>query len=274
MKIYNPTTNARRNMTGVDYGVLSKVRPTKSLVRPLKKTGGRNSQGRITSRHRGGGNKRLYRMIDFGENKRDVKAKVLTLEYDPNRTAFIALIQYADNEKRYILAPFDLKVGDEIIFSESAPLKIGNRLPLTKIPVGTFVYNVELVAGNGGQLGRSAGSSLQVMAQEGGWTHLLLPSSEIRRVSGDSWASLGTLSNPEWNIINWGKAGKSRWKGIRPHVRGSVMNPRDHPHGGGEGKTTIGLKGPKTPWGKPARGVKTRKRKKSSNKFIMRRRIK
>lgn len=274
MKIYKPTTQSRRGMTGVDYGKLDKVKPAKSLLMRIKKTGGRNSQGRITSRHRGGGNKILYRLVDFGQSKKNMNAKVLSLEYDPNRTAFIALVQYQDGEKKYILAPEGLKKGDGIVYSESAPVEKGNRLLLKNIPVGTFVYNVELIPGHGGQFGRSAGTAIQVMAQEGNFTHLLMPSSEIRRVLNKCWASVGALSNQEWGAITLGKAGRSRWLGRRPHVRGSVMNPRDHPHGGGEGKTTIGLKHPKTPWGKPARGVKTRKKKKLSNKYIVRKRIK
>lgn len=249
-----------------NFKAITKKEPEKALVFGLKKKGGRNSQGRITVRHQGGGHKRLWRDIDFRQDKFDVPAKVVSIEYDPNRSAFIALLNYADGDKRYILASQEMKVGDKVITSENAPLTTGNRMKLKKIPVGFFVYNV------GGWLGRSAGVSLQVMAQEGGYSHLLLPSGETRMISDKSLATIGAISNSDHMNLTLAKAGRSRWLGIRPTVRGSVMNPRDHPHGGGEGKTGIGLKRPKTPWGKPARGVKTRKKHKESNKFILKRR--
>lgn len=275
MKYFSPTTPSRRQMIKSDFNQLTKgARPLKTLTKRLNKRAGRNNQGRITVRHQGGGHRKIWRQIDFKQNRMDVPARVLSIEYDPNRSSFIALIGYKDGKKSYVLAPQDLKVGDEIITVELAPLKPGNRMMLKNIPVGTFVHNVELQPGRGGQIARSAGSSVQVMACEGGRVHLLLPSSEIRMVSDNCLASIGVLSNPEHNIRNVGKAGRSRWAGIRPRVRGTAMNPVDHPHGGGEGRAPIGLKHPKTPWGKTALGVKTRKRKKLSNKFIIRRRIK
>lgn len=250
------------------------VRPLKILTKRLNKRAGRNNQGRITVRHQGGGHRKIWREIDFKQNRMNMPARVLSIEYDPNRSSFIALVVYRDGNKSYILAPRDLKVGDEIITAEAAPLKPGNRMALKNIPVGAFVHNVELQPGRGGQIARSAGNSVQVMACEGGYVHLLLPSTEIRMVSDKCLASIGVLSNPERNIRNVGKAGRSRWSGIRPRVRGTAMNPVDHPHGGGEGRAPIGLKHPKTPWGKPALGVKTRKKNKLSNKYIIRRRIK
>jgi large subunit ribosomal protein L2 len=249
-------------------------RPLKALTKRLGKWAGRNNQGRITVRHQGGGHRKIWREIDFKQNRMNMPARVLSIEYDPNRSGFIALIVYKDGKKSYILAPRDLKVGNEIVASEAAPLKPGNRMMLKNIPVGTFVHNVELQPGRGGQLARSAGNSVQVMACEGDYAHLLLPSTEIRMVPAECLASIGVLSNPEHNIRNVGKAGRSRWAGIRPRVRGTAMNPVDHPHGGGEGRAPIGLKHPKTPWGKPALGVKTRKRNKLSNKYVIRRRIK
>lgn len=274
-KTFTPTTPSRRQLVKPDLSQLSKdTRPFKALLRRLPKRAGRNNQGRITVRHQGGGHRKIWREIDFKQNRMNIPARVLSIEYDPNRSSFIALIVYKDGKKSYILAPQDLKVGDEIITSEVTPLKPGNRLMLRNIPVGTFVHNVELYPGRGGQLARAGGSSCQVMACEGGYSHLLLPSSEIRMVPDRCFASIGILSNPEHNIRNLGKAGKNRWLGIRPRVRGSAMNPVDHPHGGGEGRAPIGLKHPKTPWGKPALGVKTRKKNKLSNKYIIRRRIK
>lgn len=261
-------------MTGVDFSVLTRTEPEKSLTKGRKRTSARNNRGRITTRHQGGGHKKLYRLVDFKQDKYNIPGRVASIEYDPNRTAFIALIVYKDGEKRYILAPRDLKVNDTVIASENAPLKTGNRLMLKNIPVGNFVHNVELFSGKGGQLARSAGSSVQVMAQENGFTHLLLPSSEIRKVSDSGYASLGILSNAEWNTITIGKAGRSRWLGIRPTVRASAMNPRDHKYGGGEGRALRGTKRPKTKWGQITGGRKTRKKNKRSNVFIIRRRKK
>jgi len=274
MKLYKPTTSGRRGMTGTDYSGLTKKEPEKTLLKPSKKRMGRAQNGRITTRHKGGGVKKLYRLIEFGEPKLDVKAKVTALEYDPNRTSFIALIQYEDKTKSYILAPQDLKVGDEIIYSEKAPLKPGNRTRLKNLPVGTMVYNIEMEPDRGGKIVRGAGTSAQVLAQEKGYTQLKMPSTEIRRFKNECFASIGTVSNPEHRFVSIGKAGRSRLMGKRPAVRGSAINPVDHPHGGGEGRQPIGLKHPKTPWGKPALGVKTRKKKKPSNKFIIQRRKK
>ena len=275
MKQYKPTTPSRRGMSGIDFSQLTKKRPEKRLLKYIKRNVGRsNSSGEITVRHKGGGVKKLYRIIEFSQTKMDSPAKVIALEYDPNRTAFIALIEYQDRQKQYIVAPQDLKVGDEIIFSEKAPLNPGNRIKLKNILVGTNVYNIELEPGKGGKIVRSAGSSAQVLAQDRPYTNLKMPSTEIRRFSGECFASVGMVSNPENRFYRVGKAGKSRLKGRRPHVRGSAMNPVDHPHGGGEGRQPIGLKHPKTPWGKPALGVKTRKRKKWSNKLIIQRRKK
>ena len=274
IKIYNPTSPGRRGMTTVDFSSITKSEPEKSLTFGRKNTSARNNRGRITTRHQGGGNKKLYRLIDFKQDKYGVPARVASIEYDPNRTAFIALVVYKDGEKRYILAPKDLNVNDTIVSSESAPLKTGNRLMLRNIPVGAFVYNVELFPRRGGQLARSAGSSVQVMAQEGDYTHLLLPSSEIRKVLNTGYASIGVLSNSEWNAIVIGKAGRSRWLGIRPTVRASAMNPRDHKYGGGEGRAVRGTKRPKTKWGQITGGRKTRKKNKRSNVFIIRRRKK
>ncbi|MBI4128524.1 MAG: 50S ribosomal protein L2 [Parcubacteria group bacterium] len=269
--LYNPTTPGRRGMTSRTIR-LGKRRPDKSLTRGRKRAVGRGERGRITVRHHGGGHKRLYREIDFRQDKKDIPARVESIEYDPNRTSLIALILYRDGERRYILAPHELKHGDEIVVSERAPFSIGNRLPLKHIPVGTYVHNAEIHPGKGGQIGRSAGSSLQVMAHEGGYTHLQLPSKEIRMVPDRAYASLGILSNPDHNAVKLGKAGRSRHLGRRPSVRGSAMNPVDHPHGGGEGRQPIGLKHPKTPWGKPALGVKTRKKHRWSNRLILKRR--
>lgn len=255
--------------------ILTKKKPEKSLLRPLKKTGGRGKSGRITVRHKGGGAKRLYRVIDFGQVKRElpVKAKVEAIEYDPNRTCYIALLIFQDGSKSYILAPQGAQKGDEIICGEKTPLTKGNRMKLVNIPVGTFVYNIELEPGKGGKIARSAGNSCQVLAQEGKYTHLKLPSSEVRKVLNRCFASIGELSKSHHRFEKIGKAGRSRWKGIRPTVRGTAMNPVSHPHGGGEGRSPIGLKYPKTPWGKPALGVKTRK-KKWTDKLIIKRRQK
>ncbi len=259
-------------MTGVDFSVLTKTRPEKSLTKGKKRTSARNNRGRITTRHKGGGGKKLYRMLDFKQDKYNIPGRVASIEYDPNRTAFIALIIYKDGEKRYILAPRDIKVGDMIITSSNAPLQIGNRLMLRNIPVGAFIHNVELFPGKGGQLARSAGSSVQVMAQEGGYTQLLLSSSEVRKVPSSGYASIGSLSNAEWNTITIGKAGRARWLGIRPTVRASAMNPRDHKYGGGEGRAQRGTRRPKTKWGQITGGHKTRHKNKRSNVFIIRRR--
>lgn len=272
MKFYKPTTPSRRFMTNVDYGVLSATEPLKSLLKKLPKHSGRNAQGRITVRHQGGEVKKLYRLIDFKQDKLDVSAKVEALEYDPYRTAFIAKILYKDGERRYVLASKNMKVGDEIITSENAPLTEGNRLKLKNVPVGYLVYSVELQRNKGGQLARSAGSYGEVLAQENGFTNLKLSSGEIRKISWDNFASLGQVSNPDYNLAVIGKAGRSRHLGIRPTVRGSAMNPRDHPYGGGEGRAHRGTKRPKTKWGKVTGGRKTRRKKKWSNKYIIKRR--
>ena len=271
IKVFKPTTNARRNMSVTDYSELSKVAPERSLLAPLKKHSGRNSYGRITVRHHGGGNRRKYRIIDFKRDKMGA-ATVLTLEYDPNRSAHIALIQFEDGEKRYILAPVGLKVGDTVAAGPDADIKPGNALPLTNIPTGTFVHNVELYPGRGGQLARAAGNAAQLMAKEGIYALLRLPSGELRNVPATCMATVGTVGNADHENVKIGKAGRTRHMGIRPTVRGSVMNPNDHPHGGGEGKSPIGRPGPCTPWGKPALGYKTRNKKKSSDKLIVKRR--
>jgi len=272
IKVYNPTTNARRGMSVTDYSELSKVAPEKSLLKPLKKNSGRNNYGRITVRHHGGGNRRKYRVIDFKRNKFDVSAVVKTLEYDPNRSAHIALIEYADGVKSYILAPVGLKVGDKVEAGPNADIKPGNALPLTNIPVGTFIHNVELYPGKGGQLARAAGNAAQLMAKEGVYALLRLPSGELRNVPVECMASIGQVGNTDHENVKIGKAGRTRHLGIRPTVRGSVMNPNDHPHGGGEGKSPIGRPGPVTPWGKPALGYKTRAKKNRSDKLIVKRR--
>lgn len=272
MKTYSPTTPSRRHMTTSSFKVLSRTRPQKSLLTRLKSHAGRNSAGRITVRHQGGGVKRLYRIIDFKQNRLNEKAVVETLEYDPYRTAFIVKIKYEDGERRYILAPHGLTVGSEIVAAPNAPLKAGNRLELKNIPVGFQVYNIEFKPGRGGQLARGAGSYAEVLAHEGGYTNLKLSSGEVRRVPSRGYASLGQVSNPEHNLITIGKAGRSRWLGIRPTVRGSAMNPVDHPYGGGEGRTQRGTKRPKTLWGKVTGGRRTRSRRKWSNKLIIKRR--
>lgn len=277
MKIYKSTTPGRRQMTGIDYKkVLTKStsEPYKPLVSPLKKKAGRN-KGRISVRHQGGGHKKKYRIIDFKPDKFNIPAIVESIEYDPNRSTFISLVRYQDGERRYILTPDGLKVGDEIVVAEQAPLKVGNRMTLKNIPIGTFVHNIELHPKEGGKMARSAGNYAQITAHEGGYAHLTLPSTEIRMVQENCMASVGSLSNVEHRFVTLGKAGRTRWLGVRPTVRGSAMNPVDHPHGGGEGRAPIGLRrGPKTPWGKQAYGVKTRKRKKYSDKFIIARRKK
>ncbi|MCQ2476764.1 MAG: 50S ribosomal protein L2 [Clostridia bacterium] len=272
IKFYKPTTNARRNMSVTDYSELSKVAPERSLLVSLKKNSGRNSYGRITVRHRGGGVRTKYRVIDFKRDKIGVSATVESIEYDPNRSAFIALLKYEDGEKRYILQPVGLKVGDTVMAGPDADIKAGNALALKNIPVGTIVHNVELTPGRGGQLARAAGNSAQLMAKEGIYALLRLPSGELRNVSADCMATIGQVGNIDHENVKIGKAGRKRHMGWRPTVRGSVMNPNDHPHGGGEGKAPIGRPGPVTPWGKPALGYKTRKTKKPSDKLIVKRR--
>ena len=269
---YKPTTPARRNMSVTDYSGLSKVAPEKSLLAPLNKKSGRNSYGRITVRHRGGGNRRKYRIIDFKRQKFDVPGKVLTLEYDPNRSAHIALIQYEDGEKRYIIAPNGLKVGDTVLAGANADITPGNALPLLNIPTGTFVHNVELYPGKGAQLARAAGNMAQLMAKENNMALLRLPSGELRNVPVNCMATIGQVGNIDHENVKIGKAGRKRNMGWRPTVRGSVMNPCDHPHGGGEGKSPVGRPGPVTPWGKPALGYKTRAKHNRSDKFIVKRR--
>ena len=272
IKTYKPTSPSRRQMTVTDYSKLSKVAPEKSLLEPLKKNAGRNSYGRITVRHRGGGNRRKYRIIDFKRNKVDMPATVLTLEYDPNRSAHIALVQYEDGEKRYIIAPNGLKVGDVIESGANADIKTGNALPLTNIPVGTFIHNVELYPGKGAQLARAAGIMAQLMAKEGNMALIRLPSGELRNVPVTCMATVGQVGNIDHENVSIGKAGRKRHMGWRPTVRGSVMNPCDHPHGGGEGKSPVGRPGSVTPWGKPALGYKTRKKSNRSDKYIVKRR--
>ncbi|MDD3219764.1 MAG: 50S ribosomal protein L2 [Lachnospiraceae bacterium] len=272
IKTYNPYTPSRRHMSGSDFCEITTSKPEKSLVVSLKKNAGRNNQGKITVRHRGGGSRRKYRLIDFKRNKDDIAANVVSIEYDPNRTANIALISYADGEKAYILAPEGLKVGMKVMNGANAEIRPGNCLPLASIPVGTMVHNIEMYPGKGGQLVRSAGNGAQLMAKEGKYATLRLPSGEMRMVPIICRATVGTVGNGEHSLINIGKAGRTRHMGIRPTVRGSVMNPNDHPHGGGEGKAGIGRPGPCTPWGKPALGLKTRKKNKQSNKYIVRRR--
>ena len=272
IKTFNPYTPSRRAMTMLDNAEITKAAPEKSLTVSLKKTAGRNNQGKITVRHHGGGSRRKYRIIDFKRNKVDIPATVKSIEYDPNRTANIALICYADGEKTYILAPNGLKVGDVLMNGENAEVKVGNCLPLSAIPVGTEIHNIELYPGKGGQLVRAAGNVAQLMAKEGKYATLRLPSGEMRLVPLVCRATIGTVGNIEHGLVNIGKAGRKRNMGIRPTVRGSVMNPNDHPHGGGEGRAPVGRPGPCTPWGKPALGLKTRKKNKKSNKMIVRRR--
>ncbi len=273
IKKYNPYTPSRRQMTGSDFAEITKDTPEKSLLAPLKKHSGRNNQGKITVRHKGGGNRQKYRIIDFKRNDKDgIPATVAGIEYDPNRTANIALLNYADGEKRYILAPEGLKVGQRVMSGPEAEVRVGNCLPFENIPVGSSVHNIELYPGKGGQMVRSAGTEAQLMAKEGKYATLKLPSGEMRMVPIGCRATIGKIGNIDHNLINYGKAGRIRHMGIRPTVRGSVMNPNDHPHGGGEGRSPIGRPGPSTPWGKPALGYKTRKAKKASNKLIVRRR--
>jgi large subunit ribosomal protein L2 len=269
---YNPTSPARRFMTVSTFEEITTTTPEKSLLTDLRKSGGRNAHGRITVRHRGGGEKRKYRIIDFKRNKDGIPAKVATIEYDPNRSANIALLIYADGEKRYILAPLGLKVGDKIMSGPDADIKIGNALPIRNIPLGTMIHNIELSPGKGGQLVRSAGNAAQLMAKEGDYAQVRLPSSETRMISMNAKATIGQVGNVDHENISIGKAGRKRHMGIRPTVRGVVMNPVDHPHGGGEGKAPIGMPGPVTPWGKPTLGYKTRDHKKPSNRFIVKRR--
>ena len=272
IKKYTTYTPSRRNMTGLDFTEITKNAPEKSLTVSLKKNSGRNNQGKITVRHHGGGSRRKYRIIDFKRNKDNIPATVLSIEYDPNRTANIALICYADGQKAYILAPQGLKVGQKIMNGEHAEARLGNCLPLSLIPIGTEVHNVELYPGAGAQMVRSAGVAAQLMAKEGKYATLRLPSGEMRMVPINCRATIGVVGNGEHSLVNIGKAGRKRHMGIRPTVRGSVMNPNDHPHGGGEGRAPVGRPGPCTPWGKPALGLKTRSKKKASNKLIVRRR--
>ena len=272
IKSYKPTTSSRRQMTVTDYSGLSKVAPEKSLLAPMKNKSGRNSYGRITVRHRGGGNRTKYRMIDFKRDKVGMNANVLTLEYDPNRSAHIALVQYEDGEKRYIIAPQDLKVGDVIRAGADADIKPGNALPMINIPVGTFIHNIELYPGKGAQLVRAAGNMAQLMAKEGNYALVRLPSGELRNIPVNCFATIGQVGNIDHENVSIGKAGRKRHMGWRPTVRGSVMNPNDHPHGGGEGRSPIGRPGPVTPWGKPALGYKTRAKHHRSDKFIVKRR--
>ena len=272
IKKYGPTTPGRRGMTVTDYSVLSKVAPERSLLEPMKKHSGRNNTGRITVRHQGGGNRTKYRVIDFKRQKTDIPATVKTLEYDPNRSAFIALVEYTDGVKSYIIAPDGLKVGDVVISSKSADIKPGNALPMARIPVGTVLHNIELNPGRGGQFCRAAGTYAQLVAKEGKYALLRMPSGEVRKVLATCLATIGQVGNIDHGNVHIGKAGRKRHMGIRPTVRGSVMNPNDHPHGGGEGRAPVGRPGPVTPWGKPAMGLKTRKAKNPTNKFIIKRR--
>ncbi|MBI3964556.1 MAG: 50S ribosomal protein L2 [Chloroflexi bacterium] len=271
IRVYKPTSPGRRGMSVSTFEEITKSTPEKSLLAPLRKRGGRNNQGKITVRHRGGGHRRMYRIIDFKRNKIGIPARVASIEYDPNRSARIALLIYVDGEKRYIVAPIGLKVGDRISSGPEAEISPGNALPLQNIPVGTQIHNIELQPGRGGQMVRSAGTSAQLMAKEGDYALLRMPSGELRRVLSRCMATIGQVGNADHENINLGKAGRKRWLGIRPTVRGSAMNPADHPHGGGEGKSPIGMPGPKTPWGKPALGRKTRNRK-HTDQFILRRR--
>jgi large subunit ribosomal protein L2 len=271
---YKPTTNGRRNMTSSDFEEITTNKPEKSLLRPVKRKGGRNNQGKITVRHHGGGHKRQYRVIDFKRNKDGIPGRVATIEYDPNRSANIALIHYADGEKRYILAPKGVVVGTQIMSGPEADFKPGNAMALSLIPMGSTIHNIELKPGGGGQLVRSAGASAQVLGKEGKYVTVRLQSGEVRLILATCYATIGAVGNEQHELINIGKAGRNRWKGNRPTVRGSVMNPNDHPHGGGEGRSPIGRKSPMSPWGKPTLGYKTRKKNNKSDKFIVRRRKK
>jgi len=274
IKKFKPTSPGRRQMTVSTFEEITTSTPEKSFLAPLSKNAGRNNQGRITVRHQGGGHKRKYRIIDFKRNKDGIIGRVATIEYDPNRSANIALINYADGEKRYIIAPQNLKVGDQIVSGADADIKIGNALPLEKIPVGTTIHNIELKPGKGGQLVRAAGTSAQLLGRDGEFVIVRLSSGETRRIHNVCRATIGQVGNQDHELLNIGKAGRSRWLGIRPTVRGSVMNPNDHPHGGGEGRAPIGRKAPVTPWGKPTLGLKTRKKKNKSDQYIIRRRKK
>jgi len=271
IKQFKPTSPGRRGSSGYTFEEITKKRPERRLTEPLKRSGGRNAQGKLTVRHRGGGAKRLYRIIDFKRNKTDARGQVTAIEYDPNRSARIALVQYEDGEKRYILCPLGLKIGDSVMAGQAAEIRPGNALPLRSIPTGTLVHNIELQLGRGGQIVRSAGSGAQLMAKEGEYSLVRLPSGEMRRVLSACMATIGQVGNVEHNNIKLGKAGRARHRGLRPEVRGSAMNPRDHPHGGGEGKAPIGLPGPKSPWGKPTLGYRTRNNK-ATDKYIVRRR--
>ncbi len=271
IKKFKPTTNGRRNMTALDFAEITASRPEKSLTEKLSKKGGRNNQGRLTVRHQGGGHKRKYRIIDFKRNKDGIAGRVATIEYDPNRSANIALVHYIDGEKRYILAPKGLKVDMQVMAGPEADIKVGNALPLSNIPVGTLIHNIELKPGKGGQLVRAAGTSAQLLGKDGKYAIVRLQSGETRMILATCRATVGAVGNEEHELVNIGKAGRSRWLGKRPTVRGSVMNPVDHPHGGGEGRAPIGRSGPLTPWGKPALGYKTRKKNKASDKYIVRR---
>ena len=273
IKKYKPTTPGRRGMTTIDYKAeITASKPERSLLAPLKSNAGRNNTGRITTRHQGGGHKRAYRIIDFKRNKDNVPAKVATIEYDPNRSANIALLNYADGEKRYIIAPEGLKVGNTVVSGEATDIKVGNSCQLNRMPDGTIIHNVELKPGKGGQLARSAGCSAQILGSEGKYVTVRLSSGEVRKILGVCRATIGTVGNGDHSLVNIGKAGRTRWMGERPTVRGSAMNPIDHPHGGGEGRAPVGRKSPMTPWGKKAMGVKTRKKKNQSDKYIVRRR--
>lgn len=274
IKVYKAITNGRRNMTSLDFAEITTNKPEKSLLAPLPKKAGRNNQGKITVRHHGGGHKKQYRIIDFKRNKDNVPAKVATIEYDPNRSANIALLHYVNGEKRYIIAPKELQVGQILVSGETADIKVGNALPLANIPVGTLIHNIELKPGKGGQLVRSAGASAQVLGKEGKYVLVRLKSGEVRMILATCRATIGEVGNEQHGLVNIGKAGRTRWLGKRPTVRGSVMNPNDHPHGGGEGRTSIGRKSPMSPWGKPTLGKKTRSKKARSNKFIVRARTK
>lgn len=272
IKKYNPTTNGRRNMSVLVYDEITTSTPEKSLLAPLRKKGGRNNMGRITVRHQGGGHKQKYRIIDFKRDKFNIEGKIATVEYDPNRSANIALVNYVDGEKRYIIAPKGIKVGQTIVSGENVDIKVGNALPLERIPVGTVIHNIELHPGHGAQLVRSAGASAQILGREGKYVLVRLTSGEVRKILGVCYATIGEVGNADYMNVNTGKAGRTRYLGIRPTVRGSVMNPNDHPHGGGEGRTSIGRKAPLTPWGKVALGLKTRNKKKKSSDLIVRRR--
>ena len=274
IKKFKPTTNGRRGMSQLDFAEITTDQPEKSLLAPVTRKGGRNNQGKLTVRHQGGGHKRKYRIIDFKRNKDGIPGRVATIEYDPNRTANIALIHYADGEKRYILAPKGIKVGQEIMSGTEADIKVGNSLPLANIPVGTTIHNIELKPGKGGQLARSAGAEAQLLGKEERYALVRLGSGEVRMILLTCRATIGQVGNLEHELVNVGKAGRSRWKGIRPTVRGSVMNPNDHPHGGGEGRAPIGRKSPMSPWGKPTLGYKTRKKNSQTDKYIVRRRKK